>query len=70
MIFLCWLLSCSSLFHYLLMGVVAIYVASAIFLIFILGYPFRGYSALTPRAFEVAVNNILSEQSLLPETEL
>lgn len=59
-IILCWLLTCGAIFHYFLSTVIAIYVASAIFLIFILGHPFRGYAALPPQAFIVALRNMNS----------
>ena len=59
-VILCWFLSCRSAFHYLLVAVIAIYVASALFLIYILGYPFRGYASLPPLAFEEALKNIFA----------
>lgn len=61
LIITCWFLLCSKLFHYVLTAITAIYISSSIFLILILSYPFRGNAGLTPEPFEVALDDILSE---------
>lgn len=54
-----WFLNCEGFFHYLLVLIIAIYVASGIFLIYVFSYPYTGYLALTPEPFQKALNNML-----------
>lgn len=56
-----WFLLCSNISHYILTAIVAIYIASAIFLAIILSYPFRGYAAIAPDPFQEVLDEILSE---------
>jgi len=55
---LSWFLTCTTISHYILTAIVTIYAASVIFIIIILAFPFRGYYALTPTAFETVLNEI------------
>jgi hypothetical protein len=53
-----WFINCTSVAHYILTGITAIYVATALFLVIILSYPFEGYLGLGPNPFEVALEEI------------
>ena len=53
-----WFLACSGSFHYIVVVIIAIYVASGLFTTMILSNPFRGYSGLSSEPFEQALANI------------
>ena len=56
-----WFLTCSTISHYILTTIVAIYVASAIYITLIMSFPFRGYAGLRSQPFQIALDDILSE---------
>lgn len=60
LIILSWFVNCRGLVHYLLVFIIAVYVATSLFLILILSYPFEGYSGLTPDPFLNALSLIES----------
>ena len=58
LIILSWFIHCDGLFRYIYISIAAIYVASSLFAVTIISYPFRGYNALTPIQFEQALADI------------
>lgn len=58
LVIMSWFLICSTVAHYILSGIVSIYIASAVFLTLILSYPFRGYGAITPFPFVTALEDL------------
>jgi len=63
-IIMAWFIKCSSVAQYILTGVVGIYVATALFLVIILSYPFEGYLGLGPDPFNAALAQIGSLPSI------
>ena len=58
LILMSYFLQFRSIYHYVLTGITAAYIATAIYLIFAVSNPFRGSSAVLPTAFISALNNI------------
>jgi hypothetical protein len=59
LIIMSWFIRCTGLIHYIMVAIIAIYVATSLFLVFILSYPFEGYADITPEPFEEAFNTII-----------
>lgn len=59
LIILTWLINCTGIFRYIYISIAAIYVASSLFAVTIISFPFRGYNALTPIPFEQALSAIM-----------
>ncbi len=57
-IIMAWFINCCGPMHYILTLIISIYVATALFLVIILSYPFEGYSSLSPEPFEIALEQI------------
>lgn len=58
LIFMSWTVYCISKFHYILVAIVSIYVASSIFAILILSNPYRGTEGLTSDPYQEALDII------------
>jgi hypothetical protein len=55
---LSWFIECSTWFKYVYVGLVAIYIGAAIYVMIVLPYPFLGYNAITPAPFEQVYSQI------------
>lgn len=60
-IMMSWFLTCTNLFHYVVVAIIAIYVSSGLFTTIILSNPFRGSSALSAEPFEDVLSDIQQE---------
>lgn len=58
-IFMSWFLVCNSIAHYILVGIVAVYISSVIFLSLVLSYPYRGTKGITSEPFKQALEEIM-----------
>lgn len=58
-IIMTWFLQCDAVLHYVLVIIIAIYVASGLFIIFTLSHPYQGSQSVTPDPYQIALSNML-----------
>jgi hypothetical protein len=58
-VFISWFINCPGMVHYIMMFIIGLYVATALYLVLILSYPFEGYLGLDADPFEATLAQIL-----------
>lgn len=58
LILMCWFVECSTFFRYVYATIAAVYIGTAMYLILVLPYPFRGQNAILPIPFEQVLSDI------------